>query len=122
MTLCERPASSLAAAKAPSLGIDPRTLRVRRCPRRAAWRLRPKSSPANSSREPWERIDHAGRNFPLGATVFADGVNFSVFSRHASRVEPLLFDDGASAYPTRVIDLDARRHRAYHYWHTFVPG
>jgi hypothetical protein len=24
--------------------------------------------------------------------------------------------------PARVIDLDARRHRSYHYWHVFVPG
>ena len=122
MALCERPASSLAAAKAPSLGIDPRTLRVRRCPRRAAWRLRPKSSPANSSREPWERIDHAGRSFPLGATVFVDGVNFSVFSRQAGRLELLLFDDVADPHPAQVIELDARRHCTYHYWHAFVPG
>ena len=42
----------------------------------------------------------AGRSFPLGATVFAEGVNFSVFSRHASRVELLLFDDAAEAHPT----------------------
>jgi isoamylase len=69
-----------------------------------------------------EHIDHAGRGFPLGATVFADGVNFSVFSRQAGRVELLLFDDVAGACPTRVIDLDARGHRTYHYWHAFVPG
>ncbi len=67
-------------------------------------------------------IDHAGRSFPLGATVLANGVNFSVFSRQAGRVELLLFDDVASACPTRVIDLDARAHRTYHYWHAFVPG
>ena len=39
----------------------------------------------------------AGGSFPLGASVFADGVNFSVFSRHASRVELLLFADAAAA-------------------------
>ena len=64
----------------------------------------------------------AGRSFPLGASVFADGVNFSVFSRQASRVELLLFDDSAAAQPARVIELDARTHRTYHYWHAFVPG
>jgi isoamylase len=63
-----------------------------------------------------------GRRFPLGATVFGEGVNFSVFSRQASRVELLLFDDAAAARSTRVIDLDARQHRTYHYWHVFVPG
>jgi isoamylase len=63
-----------------------------------------------------------GHSFPLGATVFADGVNFSVFSRQASRVELLLFDDVVSPEPARVIELDVRTHRSYHYWHVFVPG
>ena len=66
--------------------------------------------------------DGTGRSFPLGATVLAEGVNFSVFSRQASRVELLLFDDAAAAQPARVIDLDARAHRTYHYWHVFVPS
>ena len=63
-----------------------------------------------------------GRSFPLGATVLGDGVNFSVFSREASRVDLLLFDDPAAAHPARVIELDPRSHRTYHYWHVFVPG
>ena len=67
-------------------------------------------------------VDQAGWSFPLGATVFTDGVNFSVFSRQASRVELLLFEHSASPYPARVIELDARTHRTYHYWHVFVPG
>ena len=44
-----------------------------------------------------------GRSFPLGATVLGDGVNFSVFSREASRVDLLLFDDPAATHPARVI-------------------
>jgi len=63
-----------------------------------------------------------GRSFPLGATVLGGGVNFSVFSREASRVDLLLFDDPAAAHPARVIELDPRSHRTYHYWHVFVPG
>ena len=63
-----------------------------------------------------------GRSFPLGATVLAEGVNFSVFSRQASRLDLLLFDDAASTHPARVIELDPRTHRTYHYWHVFVPG
>jgi isoamylase len=63
-----------------------------------------------------------GRSFPLGATVLGDGVNFSVFSREASRVDLLLFDDPAATHPARVIELDPRSHRTYHYWHVFVPG
>jgi len=63
----------------------------------------------------------SGRSFPLGATVLADGVNFSVFSRQANRVQLLLFDDAEAVRPTRVIDLEARMHRTYHYWHVFMP-
>jgi glycogen operon protein len=66
--------------------------------------------------------DQTGRSFPLGATVLAGGVNFSVFSKEASRVELLLFDDPAATHPARVIELDPRTHRTYHYWHVFVPG
>src|SRR5271155_19619 len=63
-----------------------------------------------------------GRSFRLGAPPLAEGVNFSVFSRQASRVDLLLFDDPAAARPARVIELDPRTHRTYHYWHVFVPG
>jgi len=34
-------------------------------------------------------IESTGRSYPLGATIFPDGVNFSVFSRGASGVELL---------------------------------
>ena len=63
-----------------------------------------------------------GSSFPLGATVRLDGVNFSVFSKHATAVQLLLFDGANAAAPTRVIDLDPRTQRSYHYWHAFVPG
>jgi isoamylase len=64
-----------------------------------------------------------GASAPLGATVTADGVNFSVFSKSATAIELLLFDDAQAAEPepSRVIALDAHRHRTYHYWHVFVP-
>jgi isoamylase len=63
-----------------------------------------------------------GRSCPLGASLVADGANFSVFSKHASAVQLLLFDRADDARPSRVIDLDPRTQRTYHYWHTFVPG
>jgi len=65
---------------------------------------------------------YTGQSFPLGATVLPGGVNFSVFSRHATRIELLLFDSAEEAKPTRVINLDPREHRTYYYWHVFVPG
>jgi glycogen operon protein len=62
------------------------------------------------------------RTAPLGATLTNGGVNFSVFSKHATRIELLLFDDDRAAQPASVIPLDPRRHKTYHYWHTFVPN
>jgi isoamylase len=67
-------------------------------------------------------VPGAGRSFPLGATIVSGGVNFSVFSRQATRVELLLFDDAAARQPGRVIKLDRITHRNYHYWHAFVRG
>jgi isoamylase len=64
----------------------------------------------------------AGLSAPLGATVSPRGVNFSVFSKNASLIELLLFDEPNAARPSRVIPLDPSRHRTYHYWHAFVPG
>ena len=44
-----------------------------------------------------------------------------MFARRAETVELLLFDDVEAEAPSRVITLDATRHRTYHYWHAFVP-
>jgi len=62
----------------------------------------------------------AGSSFPLGATVRPGGVNFSVYSKHGTDVDLLLFDHENDAKPSRVISFDPR-HRTYHYWHVFVP-
>ena len=59
---------------------------------------------------------------PLGATVSPDGVNFSVWSRHAAAIELLLFDGADDTRPTRTIRLDPATNRTYYYWHVFVPG
>jgi len=64
--------------------------------------------------------ESAGRSSPLGATVLPGGVNFSVFSRSASRVELVLFDREDDARPARVIAFDPAMNRTYHYWHGFV--
>lgn len=63
----------------------------------------------------------AGSSFPLGASVTEDGVNFSLYSKNASRIELLFFDSVDADRPARVISLDRQRHRTYHYWHAFVP-
>ena len=63
-----------------------------------------------------------GANHPLGATLGKGGVNFSLFSRSATRVELLFFDRADDAKPSRVVDLDPAAHRTYHYWHALVSG
>jgi glycogen operon protein len=49
-------------------------------------------------------------------------VNFSLFSRDCSAVQLLLFDRVDDDRPARVITLDPRKNRSYHYWHLFIPG
>ena len=62
-----------------------------------------------------------GNTSPLGATVCNGGVNFSVFARDCSGMELLLFDHADDTVPARIIPLDPRQNRTYHYWHIFVP-
>ena len=63
-----------------------------------------------------------GSSAPLGATIVDGGVNFSVFSKHATRIDLLLFRGAGDASPAAVVELDSRRHRTGNYWHAFVPG
>ena len=56
-----------------------------------------------------------GRPFPLGATWNGEGVNFSLYSANAERVELCLFDD--DGVETRV----AVEQRTAHQWHCFLP-
>lgn len=63
-----------------------------------------------------------GKSFPLGAKVYPDGVNFGVFSKSSTCVELLLFDSIDDRRPSRVITLDPKKNRTYHYWHVFVAG
>ncbi len=67
------------------------------------------------------RTIEQGTSAPLGASVRHSGVNFSVFSKSATFIELLLFDDRNAAEPSRIIPLDATQHRSYHYWHVCVP-
>ncbi|MBR8827593.1 MAG: glycogen debranching protein GlgX [Gomphosphaeria aponina SAG 52.96 = DSM 107014] len=63
-----------------------------------------------------------GKSFPLGATVFPNGVNFSIFSKSCSAMELLLFDDPLEKKPARVIRLDPKKNKTANYWHIFVEG
>ncbi|MGH2544377.1 MAG: glycogen debranching protein GlgX [Ardenticatenaceae bacterium] len=64
----------------------------------------------------------AGHAYPLGASFYEEGVNFSIFTKHATAVELLLFDDYEDPKPARVITLDPKLNRSFYYWHVLVPG
>ncbi|MFH7340201.1 glycogen debranching protein GlgX [Streptomyces sp. KHY 26] len=64
----------------------------------------------------------AGRPQPLGSTVVDGGVNFSVFSEHATRVDLLLFDKCDDPEPSQTIHLHPDKHRSFHFWHCHVAG
>ncbi len=61
-----------------------------------------------------------GSRYPAGATVVAGGVNFSIYSRHASHVELLLFETADSIEPFQIIPLDSRVHRMFFFWNVLV--
>lgn len=64
----------------------------------------------------------SGSQHPLGARVTENGVNFSLFSRNASAVELLLFDQHDAVEPVQSIQLDAKVNRTFFFWHIFVEG
>jgi glycogen operon protein len=66
--------------------------------------------------------DRTSRPYPLGATVFPDGTNFSVLSASACGMQLVLFDHADDSVAARTIALDPVRDRTAHYWHIFLPG
>ncbi|MBV6653053.1 MAG: glycogen debranching protein GlgX [Mameliella sp.] len=61
-----------------------------------------------------------GQSAPLGATVLPNGTNFSIFSKHASAVELLLFDEEDHSKPSQVFRLDTDINKTFYYWHIFI--
>lgn len=64
------------------------------------------------------KLIHAGSPRPLGATLSERGVNFALFSSHATRVELCLFDS--------VSGVEIARHdmpgRSGEIWHGLLPA
>ena len=59
-----------------------------------------------------------GHPQPLGATVDATGVNFSLFTRHATGVQLLLFDEHDHLNPVEVLTLDPEVNKSFYFWHS----
>ena len=65
----------------------------------------------------------AGNPLPIGgAHQQGDGVNFVLFSRHATGVRLELYQNPDDSSPSRIIDLDPVRHRTGDVWHVWVRG
>ncbi|HEY8518741.1 MAG TPA: glycogen debranching protein GlgX [Gammaproteobacteria bacterium] len=64
----------------------------------------------------------AGHRFPVGATASANGVNFSIFSRHATRVWLRLYEHERDREPVFEVELDPEVHRTFFFWHVFLEG
>jgi glycogen operon protein len=62
-----------------------------------------------------------GHPLPLGATLMRGGINFSVFSRHATQVTLVIFLPG-DPDPVLELPLDSRYNRTGDIWHAFVFG
>ncbi len=58
-----------------------------------------------------------GKPYPLGATWDGAGVNFSLFSENATKVELCLFDGATPASETRV----TMREQTHQVWHVYLP-
>lgn len=65
------------------------------------------------------RID-PGEPLPLGMTLDCDRVNFAVFSRHATLVTLVLFNEAEQ--PVQEIPLNVNQHRTGDVWHVRVTG
>ena len=60
-----------------------------------------------------------GNPYPLGATWDGAGVNFAVFSEHATKVELCLFDSPEAEHESERIALPEQTDMI---WHGYVPG
>ena len=81
-------------------------------------------NPTNGFTAPSEEGEvQAGNPLPIGgAHQYGDGVNFVLFSRHATRIRLEFYRNASDSSPTKIIDLDPARHRTGDVWHVWVRG
>lgn len=63
-----------------------------------------------------------GRPMEYGAVLTPQGVNFSLFSRNATRVVLNIFDAPYDAKPSAQVELDAVRNKTGDIWHVLLQG
>jgi glycogen operon protein len=67
-------------------------------------------------------VVETGKAIPMGSTVINDGVNFAIFSRHATLVTLILFESPAKNSPYMEIPLSKPGCKTGDVWHCFVKG
>src|SRR3982751_3017653 len=80
------------------------------------------------SQEPWASVEceadaiAPGKPNPLGAHSAGKGVNFAVFTRHASSVSLELYNDTSDQVPERSYTLDLVRNKTGDIWHIWLAN
>ncbi|MCK5154050.1 MAG: glycogen debranching enzyme, partial [Spirochaetales bacterium] len=64
----------------------------------------------------------SGEPLPFGATVLNNGVNFAVFSRNATSVTLLLFNNAEDTTPFAELVLDPLQNKTGDVWHIRIQG
>jgi glycogen operon protein len=85
----------------------------------ALTKVKPGTAAARGARP--HLLVHRGHCRPFGATLRPGGVNFALFSRHATSVHLLLFREDRDE-PVAEIPLDPALHKTGDVWHVFVEG
>ncbi|MFH0990042.1 MAG: glycogen debranching protein GlgX [bacterium] len=62
-----------------------------------------------------------GRPLPLGATVSSEGINYSLFSKHATEMTLILYKAGKEE-PFQELKFDPLLNRTGDIWHIFIYG
>jgi len=63
-----------------------------------------------------------GKPLPLGATVVEGGVQFAIFSRHATSIILQLFNKSEDKDPSFEVTLDPEKNKTGDIWHIFIEG
>ena len=81
---------------------------------------RPQSRSPSPAEMPYAHVP--GSPLPQGVHLAKDGVNFSLFSRHATKVWLLLFDHVDATLPMQSIELDPNHYKTGDMWHIRILG
>ena len=68
-----------------------------------------------------ENIIKNGSPLPLGASLCKDGVNFSIYSKDATKVVLYLFEKENSKTYYKSYELNPKENKTGDIWHIFVP-